>query len=388
MSLREVSWQAVVARRMARHQLAAPATGDPAAGETADVVRAMCGAHAQVLSAAEVSVALRIEGATRVDVQRALWEDRSLVKTLGPRGTVHLLPAVDLASWVGALSALPTTPGAVPEYMRMTPEQIDQVIAAIGDALAENDLTVDELTDEVVARTGSWAGDLVMPAFQTYWPRWRQLIPAAANAGVLCYGANRGRNVTYSNPHRFTPFKPESAEIALSVVLKQYLHSYGPATPQQFARWFNVTPTFGARLFTSLADELEEVSLDGKPAWLLRGDTDLPDEPARGVRLLPYFDAYGVGSHPREMVFPGKAWDRALARGQAGNFPLLLIDGIVGGVWHQRRSGRKVQVTVEPLGKLNQSRRRALDDEVSRLGEILDAKPDLTIGEVTVGAHA
>lgn len=331
---------------------------------------------------------MRLEGAARVDVQRALWEDRTLVKTFGPRGTVHLLPAEDLAIWVGALSALPTPRGAVPEYMRMTPEQIDQVIVAIGDALAENDLTVDELSDEVVARTGSWAGDLVMPAFQTNWPRWRQTIPAAANAGVLCYGPNRGRRATYSNPHRFTPFKPESAEIALSALLKQFLHSYGPATPAQVAKWLSCSPSFITKLFTSLADELEEVALDGQPAWLVRGDTEMPDHPATGVRLLPYFDAYGVGSHPRELLFPGKAWERALAGGQAGNYPLLLIDGIVGGVWHQRKSGRKVRVTVEPLVKLSQSRRRALDDEVTKLGEILGAEPDLTIGEVTVGAHA
>jgi hypothetical protein len=272
--------------------------------------------------------------------------------------------------------------------MRMTPEQTDQVIAAIGEALSDDDLTVDELGDQVVARTGSWAGDLVMPAFQTYWPRWRQAIADAATAGVLCYGPNRGRNATYTNPHRFTPFTPESPEIALSALLKQYLHSYGPATPQQFAKWLNTSPAVATKLFSSLADELEEVALDGQPSWLIRGDTDFPDEPARGVRLLPYFDAYGVGSHPRELLFPGKAWDRALARGQAGNYPLLLIDGIVGGVWHQRKAGRKIQVTVEPLRKLTRPQLRALDDEVTRLGEIVDAKPDLTVGEVTVGPHA
>lgn len=334
-------------------------------------------------------MALRLEGGTRVDVQKAVGEDHSLVKTFGPRGTVHLLPAEDLAMWVGALSALPArSAGSVPEVMRMTPEQHDQVIVAIGDALADDDLTVDELGHQVVARTGSWAGDLVMPAFQTYWPRWRQTISAAANAGVLCYGPNRGRNATYTNPHRFTPFTPESPEIALTGLLKQFLHSYGPATPQHFAKWLSVPPVFATKLFTSLGDELEEVSLDGQPAWLIRGDTDLPDEPARGVRLLPYFDAYGVGSHPRDLLFPGKAWDRALARGQAGNYPLLLVDGIVGGVWHQRKSGRKLQVTVEPLRKLTKPQLRALDDEVARLGEIVDAKPELTVGEVTVGAHA
>jgi hypothetical protein len=82
----ELAWEAIVARRMRRHHLDVPAAGSPA-----DVVRAMCGAHAQVPSAAEISVALRIEQATRADVQRALWDDRTLVKTFGPRSTVHLL---------------------------------------------------------------------------------------------------------------------------------------------------------------------------------------------------------------------------------------------------------------------------------------------------------
>ena len=379
----ELVWQAVVSRRMARHHLTIPAASSPA-----DVVRAMCGAHAQVLSAAEVSVGLRLEGGTRADVQRALWEDRSLVKTFGPRGTVHLLPTEDLPLWTGALSALPRSGGVPPESMRLTAEQTSQVIEAIGGALSEDDLTVDELSDEVVARTGSWAGDLVMPAFQGYWPRWRRVISSAANAGVLCYGPNRGRNTTYANPHRWRPFKPLNGEEALSELLRRYLRSYGPATPQQFARWLNTSTEFISKLFGSLTTELEEVQLDGKPAWLLAGDVAMPAEPATGVRLLPYFDAYAVGSHPRELLLPGKASTRALARGQAGNYPVLLVDGVVAGVWHQWRSGRKLHVTVEPLRKLKATERRDLDDQVERLGTIVDAKPELTIGEVTVGAHA
>jgi hypothetical protein len=103
-----LSWAAVCARRLERHGLAAPL---PRA-RPADVVRAMGGvAHAQVLSAAELSIGLRTTGATRVDVRDALWTDRSLVKTFGPRGTVHLLPTQDLPIWVGALcAALPTCP--------------------------------------------------------------------------------------------------------------------------------------------------------------------------------------------------------------------------------------------------------------------------------------
>jgi hypothetical protein len=57
--------------------------------------------------------------------------------------------------------------------------------------------------------------------------------------------------------------------------------------------------------------------------------------------LLPYFDAYVIGCHPRATLFPACRGKRALTGGQAGNVPVLLVDGVVAGVWHQRRSGRR-----------------------------------------------
>src|SRR3954470_12302985 len=91
---------------MARQHLTEPA----ADRSPADIIGAMCGAHAQIMSAAELSIGLRIVGGTRTDVRHALWREHSIVKTFGPRGTVHLLPARDLPMWVGALSAIPATP--------------------------------------------------------------------------------------------------------------------------------------------------------------------------------------------------------------------------------------------------------------------------------------
>ena len=102
----------------------------PSDGAIDDVVAAMCGAHAQVMSAAELSVGLRLAGSTRTDVRDALWTHKSLVKTYGPRGTVHLLPARDLPMWTGALSAIPTPPTSLPESARLTPAQTDAVLAA------------------------------------------------------------------------------------------------------------------------------------------------------------------------------------------------------------------------------------------------------------------
>jgi DNA glycosylase AlkZ-like len=114
-----------------------------------------------------------------------------------------------------------------------------------------------------------------------------------------------------------------------------------------------------------------------------------PGRTGGGVRLLPYFDAYVVAGQPREWLYPGTAATRALTpAGQAGNYPVLLVDGVVAGVWHQRRSGRKVDITVEPLRELTAPQRRQLGGEVDLVGTVLEAAATLTIGTVTVGAHA
>jgi hypothetical protein len=380
-----LSWSGVTSRRMARHALTEPATDlGPA-----DIAGVLCGAHAQVLSAAELSIGRRIAGATRADVQQALWEDRTLVKTFGPRGTVHLLATTDLPMWTGALSALPSSVPAHPEPVRFTPDQADEVIAAIGDALAGTELTIDELTEAIVDRTGPWAGEPTMEAFGGRWPRWRQLTSTAAHRGVLCFGPNRGPKVTYTNPHRWLPgFRPDDGEAALRTLVTRYLYAYGPATPQHFARWLSVPPQRAVELFDELAGALEQVEVDGAPAWTLAGDTSTP-QPHRGIRLLPYFDAFVVAGQPRERLYPGPAATRVLTpSGQAGNYPVLLVDGVVGGVWHQRRTGRSLAITVEPLRELSATQRRQLDDEVELVGAVMEAKPTLTLGTVTVGPHA
>lgn len=379
-----LSWQAVSARRLNRHGLGAA----PIAGTPVDAVTAMCAAHAQILSAAELSIGLRLADGTRAEVRSALWHERSLVKTFGPRGTVHLLPAADLPMWTGALSALPVQTSQAPD-VRLTPDQTDVVVDAVADALDGTELTVDELSDAVVERAGAWAGEPVMPAFQEMWPRWRQAITTAAHRGAACFGPNRGRNVTYTNPRGWLPgFRPETGPAALADLLRRYLHAYGPATPAHFARWLSVPLRFAADLFDAHAAELQPVEVAGVPAWVCAADASAPADPPEGVRLLPYFDAYAVGGQPRELLYPGRAAERALNRGQAGNFPVVLIDGTVAGVWHQRRSGNRVDVTVEPFAPLTARRQRALEAQVERVGSILEARPTLTIGAVTVGPHA
>jgi len=229
-----------------------------------------------------------------------------------------------------------------------------------------------------------------MPAFNDMWPRWRMALAQAGFLGALCFGPNRGPKVTYTNPQRFLPgFAPVEGRRALAWLLKSYLYAYGPATPQHFAQWLNAPRSWATELFNALSGELEPVEVNGSLAWVVAGDTAFPSSRLQSVRLLPYFDAYIVGSQPRELLLPGLAAQRALIpSGQAGNYPVLLIDGTVAGVWHQRRSGRWLDITVEPFDQLTAKERRDLDGQVERMGAFLNAQPRLTLGPVIAGAHA
>jgi hypothetical protein len=260
----------------------------------------------------------------------------------------------------------------------MTCDQEEQILAAIGAAVDNATLTVDELTEAVVAATGAWAGDPVMEAFQGKWPRWRQVLPLAGLRGLVCFGPNRGRKTTYTSP----PVPLGKVKDPLRWLLNRYLHAFGPSTPERFANWLTTPVPWAQELFKST--DLTPVEVDGEQQWVAHNDTKPADGPPEGVHLLPYFDtyAYAVGND-RTRLNPGKAATRA-----KGNFQVLLVDGVVGGLWHQKRTARRVEVTVEPFTRLTRQRRGALDEQVTRIATILDATPTLTIGEVRVGGHA
>jgi hypothetical protein len=380
--VRPYSWEQACARRLLRHGLTRPLA------TPADAARAVVGMHAQVMSAAELALGLRTTGMTRSDVREALWSRRTLVKTYGPRGTVHLVAVDDLGAWCAGLSAAPWAAARLPPSMRMTDEQVDLVVDAVDAALSTADLTVDELDVQVVERTGPWAGDLVIPGFDGWWPRWRQVIATAAYRGVLCFGPDRGRRTTYTSPRRWVRgFEGVAVTHGLPELVLDYLRSYGPATAQEVALWLGVPARALRAAVAAMTENLVEVDLAGTAALLPAEDGDPDGDPDDRVHLAPYFDPYVVGCHPRSLLFPGDAARRALTRGQAGTRAVILIGGTVAGIWHHRRTGRNVALTVEPFRALSRRQLRQLDDEVERVGAILEATPTLTVGTVAAGRH-
>ncbi|HET9782345.1 MAG TPA: crosslink repair DNA glycosylase YcaQ family protein, partial [Candidatus Dormibacteraeota bacterium] len=96
-----VTWPQVHAFRLRRHHLHKRAPNK----DLARVVGDIGGVQAQVMSAAELQIAVRVD-CTVDDVRDALWKSRSLVKTWLMRGTLHLASSDDLPLYIGAMSAL------------------------------------------------------------------------------------------------------------------------------------------------------------------------------------------------------------------------------------------------------------------------------------------
>ena len=362
-----LTWPGVLAWRLTRQRLDRRAARADALG----VVQQICGLHAQVMSSAELTLWARVEDLEPDAVQKALWEGRSLVKTWAMRGTLHLLPAAELPIWVGAQGVLKPryhTPSWL-RYFGLTREEAEALIAAIPEALDRRMLTREELAQEVGRLVGSdeLGGKLRHS--------WGALLKPAAFRGYLLFAPSVGQNVRFARPDQWLPrWQPADTEEAARGVVRRYLSAYGPATREEFARWFGTTSAAQAgRLIESLGEEIAPVEIEGSQAWTLA--EHVPEievaEPSGVVRLLPAFDHYVVAA-PRDCgaVLP-EALKSRVYRPQGWLSPVLLVDGRMEGLWRHERKGGRLIVEINPFAEQPEWVRRAAEEEAERLARFL-----------------
>lgn len=332
------------------------------------VVRDLCGVQAQVAAAAHIALWVRVQDLDREDVEHALCETRELVKTWAMRGTVHLIPADDLPMYVGALEQ-----SGVREVQRwlsrkgIDAEEADALAEAVPEALSSGPLTRKELAERLVSRLG----ERVRPWVEH---SWGGVVKQAALQGRVCFGPNRGVEVTFVRLDRHLPgFHGMREEEAGEELFRRYLRGYGPATLQDFARWSGLAVKEARSIRERLADELVEVVVGGRTAWLLRRDLQhLPTKEPDGsaVRLLPSFDPYLLGHREKGHLVDPQHYKRVFRK--AGWLsPVVLNRGRVCGTWSSRRRGKRMVVTVDPFRRFSPALRTRIEAEVEDLGRFL-----------------
>jgi hypothetical protein len=370
-----LSWSQVNAWRLSQHHLVERADRS----QWLDVVRKIGGLHAQLMSAAELSLWARVADLSAADVQGSLWQDRKLVKTWAMRGTLHLLAADEFSLYIGALSSFKHfRRSSWLKYHGVSLTELEALIESVRTTLDGGGLTREQLADVVAEGAGQpKLRDLLRSG-------WGTLLKPVAFQGYLCFGPSRGQNVTFVQPDKWLgEWVPVESEQALREITRRYLAAYGPATVEDFGRWFGLGPSQVKRLFRSLGDEVEEVEVEGWRAWAMGSSLksmQMLDAP-RSVRLLPNFDPYVVGvARDCEAILP-QAHKARIHRPQGWISPVVLVDGRMEGVWSYDKQRSQVAVKVELFGPANVRVKEGIEVEAERLGDFWDADVELVYAD-------
>jgi len=290
-------------------------------------VAAWAGLQDSMPRAALLSIHARVRGTAP-----STWEDTSLVQIWGPRFSVFVVAAKDLA--VFSLGRLSDAGRA-----RTRAEDLAaRLRAALGDRRV--------LHEEAGRALG------VHPNSLRY---------AAQTGTVLIRWEGARQAAVWTVPRPDT--EPSEARLELA---RRYLHVYGPATATSFATWAGVGPALAEAVFGELRTSLVPVRTPVGDAWILAADaTSFRATPRRAApaRLLPSGDAYFLlQGRDRELLVPDPARRAALWTSRV--WPgAVLVGGEVVGTW--RRAG--AVVTAECWRRLSRAERDAVAAEAESL---------------------
>ena len=277
--------------------------------------------------AALLSLHARVEG-----VEPSTWEHPSLTQAWGPRYQVYVVAKRDFPLFT--LARLPEE-----EKGRLRAQQMAERLHA--------QLGSKRMTDRELGRALRIGNELRY----------------ATTTGTLAirWGGARAPEVWAVEVPEIDPAD------ARRELARRYLHVYGPASADVFARWAGISRRSAAGTFASLEGSLLPVRSPLGEEWLLAEDEAelrAPETAAAPARLLPSGDAYFLflQAAERELLVPRqdereRLWTSRVWPGA------LLVDGEIRGTW--RRAQHTVKV--EPWGRLSRPARDAVEAEARAL---------------------
>lgn len=358
-------WQQVSAWRLSQQYLARRASQP----QLLDVIRQLGGLQAQLMSAAELQLWSRIEQLSPTDISQVLWEQRTVVKTWAMRGTLHLLAASDLGLFVAARRAFPIrrSPSYF-SYHKVTPDEFAAILEAVPAVLSGVGITREQLADAVALETGK-------PSLrQVLLSGWGALLKPSAFEGRLCFGPADGQRVTFVRPDQWLGEWPEvDPQQAIHEVARRFLRTYGPATSDEFGRWWGITSGQAKKVFKALGDEVAKVEVEGWQAWALASTLDelQATNLTQTVRLLPYFDPYTIAVARHHQYLMPEEHKARVYRAQGWISPVVLIDGRLAGVWEYDKQRSPITVTIELFAPVQAETQDGIEAEARRLGDFL-----------------
>ncbi|MGW3134255.1 winged helix DNA-binding domain-containing protein [Streptomyces sp. NPDC001123] len=340
------------ARLASRHRLAGPAQ----ATTPEEVAEALVALHGSDPATVYLAVGARLAEAAKTvpETERALYQDRTLVRMHGMRHTVFAFPA-ELTAVVHASTGLTVAARERAALLK------DMARAGAPDAAWLGEVESSTLAE--LARLGQATASELAAAE----PRLREQFPYAAGKsyeGIHTVSTRllrvlgvegkvvRGRPLGSWTSSQFrwaaAPDHPEldPAE-AQAVLLDRWLHACGPATEADLKWWTGWRVTEVRRALTAIG--AEPVTLDeDDTGYVTAGDLPAVTGPSRPwAALLPALDPTVMAWQRRDWYLPPELRPPLFDR--SGNVgPTVWWNGLVVGGWAQRRDGEIVWRILDP----------------------------------------
>jgi winged helix DNA-binding protein len=302
----------------------------------------------------------RTPDATTDDMERALYDDRSLVRVLAMRRTVFAVPRDDVGTvLVAAGDAVArqqrTVLGKLLTESGVTDDPGPWIDRAESAALAAMD-GAGEITSTDLAASDPVLGTRVEVAPGTRYAARvsvasRLLTVMSAEGKVV---RTRPRGGWTSAQFRWSTFdswvgdveRPDDAT-ATSRLARLWLASHGPASPDDLQWWTGWTKTRTKAALASL--DTIDVDAGGRPGILLADDVEPVETPDPWVALLPALDPSAMGWKHRDFCLGDHRERLYDVNGNAG--PTVWADGRVVGGWAQRDDGEVVVRLLDDVGR-------------------------------------
>jgi len=361
------------ARLGVRHHLAAAArTG------VVEAARDLVGLHGTDPATVYLAARARMADPRAEAVERALYDDRALVRILGMRRTMFVLP----------VELMPVVQAACTDAIAVQQRRL--LVDMVGKAGLADDppAWIGEVEEAAVkalaARGGATAAELskddprlarqmVVAAGKAYEGRQsvvtRILLLLAAEGRVV---RGRPRGSWVSGQYRWSVIEdwlpggvPRwSLEDAQTELVRRWLAAFGPAALAD-VKWWTGLPMGQVRRAAAAAGTVE-VDLDGTPGLALATDLDPVPAPDPWAALLPALDPTTMGWSARDFYLGPHRPALFDTNGNAG--PTIWWDGRVVGGWAQRKTGEVVLRLLEDVGA---GATTAIETEAARLADWL-----------------
>lgn len=353
--------------RLGRRHLLAPAVRAASAESVADAVVAL---HATDAATVFLSVCARLSEASVGAVERALYEEVSLVRLLSMRNTLFTV-SYGLAPYVDASNARAV---AAKERRTFLKHLRDDGTGLDAPWLAK---TEEETLAALTARGSATGSELsaAVPALRTkitvFPGKKQETVQGVATRVIRVMAADglirrdRPRGSWTSSQFRWTAAEPwparETAAAQAELALR-WLRSYGPATEADL-KWWTGWGLGQVRQALEAAGA-EEVRLDnGATGWVSPGDMEPEPDLEPWAALLPALDPSAMGWADRGFHLPAEY--RTALFDRAGNVgPTVWWNGRIVGGWAQRADGEPVWRLLTDVGR---EATTAIEAEASRL---------------------